>query len=50
MAKFWQFIVDEANKGNIKLEIEMNGITYDKNFYYNPITNILVADSTDNPR
>lgn len=46
---FWEWIITEHQKHNRILEIEINGIIYDKNFYYNPTTNILTAESSKLP-
>lgn len=46
----WNMLFIFCQKNDIKLELEHNGIIYDKNFKYNKQKDIITADSSQNPK
>ena len=47
MFNFWSWLANLSKEGRAKVELELNGIVYDKDFVYNEETDILTAESSN---
>lgn len=48
MFNFWSWLANLSKEGRAKVELELNGIVYDKDFVYNEKTDILTVESSQN--
>ena len=49
MGDFFHWLATQYTAGNLELHIICDGIDYDKKFNYNPITDVLLAESSNTP-